>query len=67
MKKISKSIVLIALFCILLTACQFSSKDTQEEYATVELQEQPSENPSTSLQFIDEKQESLETNMSNLL
>ena len=63
MKKISKSIVLIALFCILLTACQFSSKDTQEEYATVELQEQPSENPSTSLQFIDEKQESLETNI----
>jgi len=62
MKKIFNQfyIVLIVLFCVLLTACQFSSEETQKETKS-ELQEQLSEQPSEALQVVLEKQELIET------
>lgn len=52
-------IVLIALFCLLLTACQFSSEESQEEPKS-ELQEQLLEQSIGTLQVADEKQELIE-------
>lgn len=54
------SIVLIALLCVLLTACQFHSKDTQKEYQS-ELQEPPLEEFNMTLQVEEAKQELIET------
>lgn len=53
-------IVLIALFCIFLTACQFYSEEPQEETKSG-LQEQLLEQPSEALQVEEEKQELIET------